>query len=49
MSNAQDVEILSHELVSYLKAKLGNPALELGSPLARLRGGYETATYRVHP
>jgi aminoglycoside phosphotransferase (APT) family kinase protein len=46
MENLQDVETLSDRLISYLRAELGNPALDLGSPLSRIPGGYETATYR---
>jgi aminoglycoside phosphotransferase (APT) family kinase protein len=46
MNNVQDVKTLSDKLISYLRAKLGNPAIDLASPLARLQGGYETSTYR---
>ena len=46
MENLQDVKTLSDKLICYLRAKLGNPALGLASPLARLQGGYETASYR---
>jgi aminoglycoside phosphotransferase (APT) family kinase protein len=46
MNNVQDVETLSDKLISYLRAKLGNPAIDFVSPLTRLQGGYETSTYR---
>ena len=46
MKTVQDVTTLSDKLVSYLRAKLGNPALDLASPLAQLQGGYETSIYR---
>jgi aminoglycoside phosphotransferase (APT) family kinase protein len=46
MENVQDIKMLSDKLVSYLRAKLGNPAIDFSSPLMRLQGGYETATYR---
>jgi aminoglycoside phosphotransferase (APT) family kinase protein len=46
MKNVQDIETLSAKLISYLRAKLGNSALDLASPLARLQGGFETASYR---
>jgi aminoglycoside phosphotransferase (APT) family kinase protein len=46
MKNVQDVKTLSDKLISYLRAKLGNPAIDLASPLARLQGGYETSIYR---
>ena len=40
MKTVQDVTTLSDKLISYLRAKLGNPALDLASPLAQLQGGY---------
>ena len=46
MENIQDPKNLSARFIAYLRTELGNPALELASPLERLRGGYETATYR---
>jgi aminoglycoside phosphotransferase (APT) family kinase protein len=46
MENVQDVKTLADKLISYLRAKLGNPAIDLASPLARIQGGFETATYR---
>jgi aminoglycoside phosphotransferase (APT) family kinase protein len=46
MGNDQDIKTLSDKLIFYLRAELGNPAIDLASPLARLRGGYETSTYR---
>ncbi len=46
MKNVQDVKTLSDRLISYLRAKLGNPAIDFAAPLARLQGGYETSTYR---
>lgn len=46
MNRAQDIETLSDGLVSYLRDKLGNPALDLASPLTRLQGGFQTLTYR---
>ena len=46
MNDVQDVKTLSDKLISYLRAKLGNLALEVASPLTRLQGGYETSTYR---
>jgi aminoglycoside phosphotransferase (APT) family kinase protein len=42
----QEVETLSDKLISYLRARLRNPAVDFASPPTRLRGGYETATYR---
>ena len=47
MENVQEVNVLSAKLISYLRAKLGNPALDFASPLTRLQGGYETSTYRL--
>jgi aminoglycoside phosphotransferase (APT) family kinase protein len=47
MDNAQDIRTLSDELISYLRAELGNPALDHATPMVRLKGGYETATYRI--
>jgi aminoglycoside phosphotransferase (APT) family kinase protein len=46
MNRVQDVQTLSDKLISYLRARLGNPALDFASPLTRLQGGYETASYR---
>jgi aminoglycoside phosphotransferase (APT) family kinase protein len=46
MDTIQDAATLSDKLIAYLRAELGNPALAFTSPLARLQGGYETATYR---
>ncbi len=46
MTDVQDEKTLSDELISYLRAKLGNPAVDFAAPLTRLRGGYETSTYR---
>jgi aminoglycoside phosphotransferase (APT) family kinase protein len=46
MNNVRDVEALSDKLISYLRARLGNPAIDFASPLTRLQGGYETSTYR---
>ena len=46
MKTVQDINTLSDRLISCLRARLGNPALDIGSPLTRLQGGYETATYR---
>ena len=46
MENNQNPKNLSDRFIAYLRAELGNPAIELASPLERLRGGYETATYR---
>jgi aminoglycoside phosphotransferase (APT) family kinase protein len=46
MNDVQDIKDLSGKLISYLRAKLGNPAIDYASPLTRLQGGYETATYR---
>ena len=46
MNHAQDVQIVSDRLISYLRTKLGNSALDFAAPLVRLQGGYETATYR---
>jgi aminoglycoside phosphotransferase (APT) family kinase protein len=46
MNAAQDATTLPDRLMSYLRAELGNPALEYASPLTRLQGGYETSTYR---
>lgn len=46
MDNNQDIQTLSNNLISYLRAKLGNPAVAFAAPLTRLEGGYETATYR---
>ena len=46
MNNVQDVQTLSDTLISYLRAELGNPALDFAAPLVRLQGGYETSTYR---
>jgi aminoglycoside phosphotransferase (APT) family kinase protein len=45
MSSVQDVGTLSDKLISYLRAKLGNPAIDFAAPLTRLQGGYETSTY----
>ena len=46
MHNVQDVQTISDRLISYLRDQLGNPALDFASPLTRLQGGYETASYR---
>jgi aminoglycoside phosphotransferase (APT) family kinase protein len=46
VKNVQDEKTLSDKLLSYLRAELGNPTLDFASPLTRLRGGYETSTYR---
>jgi aminoglycoside phosphotransferase (APT) family kinase protein len=46
MKNVQDVRTLSDKLIAYLRAKLGNPAIDFASPLMRLQGGYETSIYR---
>jgi aminoglycoside phosphotransferase (APT) family kinase protein len=46
MHDVQDVTTLPDKLISYLRAQLGNPALDFVSPLTRLQGGYETSTYR---
>jgi hypothetical protein len=46
MNNAQDAQTLSDKLISYLRAKLGNPVLDFAAPLTPLQGGYDTATYR---
>ena len=46
MNDVQDIGILSDKLISYLRTKLGNPAIGFASPLTRLQGGYETSTYR---
>jgi aminoglycoside phosphotransferase (APT) family kinase protein len=46
MENNQDLKNLSDKFIAYLRTELGNPAIEFASPLERLRGGYETATYR---
>lgn len=46
MENIQDIKTLSDKLISYLRARLGDPAMDLASPLARLQGGYQTSTYR---
>jgi aminoglycoside phosphotransferase (APT) family kinase protein len=46
MNDVQDTKALSDKFISYLRAKFGNPAVDFASPLVRLRGGYETSTYR---
>jgi len=46
MNNVQNDQALSDRLISYLRATLGNSALDFAAPLTRLQGGYETATYR---
>jgi aminoglycoside phosphotransferase (APT) family kinase protein len=46
MSDIQDIKTLSSRLISYLRAQLGDPALDFVAPLIRLQGGYETAIYR---
>jgi aminoglycoside phosphotransferase (APT) family kinase protein len=46
MNNVRDVKVLSDKLISYLRAKLGNPTIDFAAPLTRLQGGYETSTYR---
>lgn len=46
MNNVQAIQTLSDKLISYLRAELGNPALDFATPLMRLQGGYETSTYR---
>jgi aminoglycoside phosphotransferase (APT) family kinase protein len=46
MNNVQDVQTLSDKLISYLRAELGNSALDFAAPLMRLQGGYETSTFR---
>jgi aminoglycoside phosphotransferase (APT) family kinase protein len=46
MNKVQDVQTLSDRLISYLKAKLGDPTLDFASPLMRLQGGYQTSSYR---
>ena len=45
MSTTQDQTRLAERFLSYLRSELANPGLELTSPLKRLQGGYETATY----
>jgi aminoglycoside phosphotransferase (APT) family kinase protein len=45
MNNTQNVEMLSDKFLSYLRAELGNPAVDFAAPLAQLHGGYETAIY----
>jgi hypothetical protein len=47
MKTVQDVNTLADNLISYLRAKLGNPTIDFASMLTQLQGGYETATYRV--
>ena len=46
MNDVQDTKALSDKLISYLRAEFGSPAIDFASPLVRLRGGYETSTYR---
>lgn len=46
MNHTQDVKTLSDKLIAYLRAELGDPALDFACPLAQLQGGYETWTYR---
>jgi aminoglycoside phosphotransferase (APT) family kinase protein len=46
MNNIRDAKALSDKLIAYLRAKLGNPAIDFAAPLTRLQGGYETTTYR---
>jgi aminoglycoside phosphotransferase (APT) family kinase protein len=46
MKNTHGVEILTDKFISYLRVKIENPEIDLASPLVRLQGGYETATYR---
>jgi aminoglycoside phosphotransferase (APT) family kinase protein len=46
MNNVQGERALADRFISYLRAELRDPALELAAPLVRLEGGYETSTYR---
>jgi protein-S-isoprenylcysteine O-methyltransferase Ste14/aminoglycoside phosphotransferase (APT) family kinase protein len=46
MDTVRDTTTLADQLISYLRAELGNPALAYASPLTQLQGGYETSTYR---
>jgi aminoglycoside phosphotransferase (APT) family kinase protein len=46
MENVQDEKILSDKFISYMRAELKNPGIDLASPLTRLQGGYETSSYR---
>ena len=46
MNKVQDIQTLSDKLISYLRATLGNSALDFAAPLTRLQGGYEMSSYR---
>jgi aminoglycoside phosphotransferase (APT) family kinase protein len=46
MKNTHGIELLTDKFISYLRVKLENPNIDLASPLVRLQGGFETATYR---
>jgi len=46
MKNTHEIETLTDKFISYLRARFENPYVDLASPLVRLQGGYETATYR---
>ena len=45
MKNIYETETITDKFISYLRVKLENPAIDFASPLVRLRGGFETATY----
>jgi len=46
VNDTQDLQALSETLISYLRARLGRPALDFAALLVQLQGGYETSTYR---
>lgn len=46
MPTVQETTGLAHKLLSYLRDRYSNPALDLASPLTQLQGGFETTIYR---